>query len=160
MEIRRAEGSDLCEIMRIYRAAKAFMDASGNPTQWTNGYPSEQIVQSDIAREKLYVIREDGEVHAVFYFAIEEEPVYRRIDHGAWRSNAPYGVIHRVASDGTLRGVMKCCVAFCREQIANLRIDTHQNNLPMQRALEREGFLRCGIVYLESGDERIAYQLC
>lgn len=160
MEIRGAQLSDLVEIMRIYRSAKEYMDATGNPTQWKNGYPSEDIVYNDIANKKLYVICDCDEVHAVFYFAIEEEITYRKIFGGAWKSDAPYGVIHRVASDGKIRGVVEKCVTYCKGYINNLRIDTHERNLPMQKALERVGFERCGIIYLENGDERIAYQLC
>ena len=160
MEIMLAEKKDFAEIMRIYRAAKSYMDASGNPTQWEVGYPSEEIVRADIDAQSLYVIREGEDLHAVFYFTVGEEPTYRVIDYGTWVGEAPYGVIHRVASDGMIRGVVAHCVAFCKRQASDLRIDTHEKNLPMQRALERAGFVRRGIVYLENGDERIAYQLC
>lgn len=39
MEIRKAQPADLDRIMEIYRAAKLFMDRTGNPTQWVDGYP-------------------------------------------------------------------------------------------------------------------------
>ena len=160
MEIRHAQNRDFADIIRIYRAAKAYMDATGNETQWQVGYPSEEMVKQDISDGKLYVLADGERISAAFYFSIEEDPTYRRIYDGAWRSDAPYGVIHRVGSDGSTRGVMHSCVAFCRKQIGNLRIDTHENNLTMQRALEREGFARCGVIYLENGESRIAYQLC
>ena len=38
------------------------------------------------------------------------------------------------------------------------QIDTHKDNIPMQRVLLRNGFVYCGIIHLENGDERIAYQ--
>ena len=160
MEIRHAQKQDLADIIRVYRAAKAYMDATGNATQWQEGYPSEEMVEQDISNRKLYVLADEERVSAVFYFSVEDDPTYRRIYDGVWRSDAPYGVIHRVASDGSAKGVMHSCVAFCRERIGNLRIDTHENNLTMQRALEREGFLRCGVIYLENGESRIAYQFC
>ena len=41
----------------------------------------------------------------------------------------------------------------------NIRIDTHRNNRIMQHCIDRYGFTCCGIICLESGDERLAYQL-
>jgi RimJ/RimL family protein N-acetyltransferase len=40
----------------------------------------------------------------------------------------------------------------------NLKIDTHRDNIPMQKVLKRNGFSECGIIYIENGDERIAFQ--
>ena len=44
-----------------------------------------------------------------------------------------------------------------------MRIDTHAENLPMQRALEKAGFTPCGMIYLiggrEDGDPRLAYEI-
>lgn len=45
------------------------------------------------------------------------------------------------------------------EREPNIRIDTHRNNRIMQHCIDRYGFSYCGIIYLESGDERLAYQL-
>ena len=70
----------------------------------------------------------------------------------------PYGVIHRVASDGRMPGVFRRCAAFCRARCANLRIDTHHDNHTMQRLIEGAGFRRCGVIYVEDGSPRIAYQ--
>ena len=39
----------------------------------------------------------------------------------------------------------------------NLRIDTHEDNIPMRSFLLKHGFVECGIIYLENGEERIAY---
>ena len=77
---------------------------------------------------------------------------------GSWLSDAPYGVIHRVASDGRMPGVFHRCAAFCRARCANLRIDTHHDNHTMQRLIEGAGFRRCGVIYVEDGSPRIAYQ--
>lgn len=45
-------------------------------------------------------------------------------------------------------------------QIDSIRIDTHRDNKPMQHLLNKNGFRYCGIIYLEDGDERLAYQRC
>ena len=160
MEIRLAEFADLEAVMRVYRKAKQYMDESGNPTQWDVGYPSEDMVRADILDRQLYVLTDQNTVHAVFFFALGEDETYRKIYEGAWKSDAPYAVIHRVGSDGELRGVMRAIVDFCKKTIQNLRIDTHEDNKTMQHVLEKLGFIRCGIIYLPDGAPRIAYQLC
>ena len=48
--------------------------------------------------------------------------------------------------------------SYCFDIVKSLRIDTHRQNIPMQNSLVKNGFRYCGIIYLESGDERIAYQ--
>ena len=106
----------------------------------------------------MYVVEESGEAHAVFYFFNGADETYSKIDHGNWLNDEPYGVIHRVASDGALHGVMRVCAEFCLRTVKNLKIDTHRDNLPMQRSLEKNGFVYCGIIHLENGDERVAYQ--
>ena len=88
-----------------------------------------------------------------------EEPTYRVITDGRWRSSAPYGTIHRVASDGSVRGIAQACFDFCKQHCDYLRIDTHADNIPMQNAIEKAGFHRCGMVAMEDGSPRIAYDL-
>ena len=38
-----------------------------------------------------------------------------------------------------------------------MRADTHADNVYMQRALEKSGFVRCGRIYTEDGSPRGAY---
>jgi RimJ/RimL family protein N-acetyltransferase len=44
----------------------------------------------------------------------------------------------------------------------SMRIDTHPDNLPMQRALSKAGFVYCGQIILkggaEDGDLRVAFE--
>ena len=157
MNIRQANISELSQIMDIYDNARTFMRASGNPTQWSGGYPGEALIRNDIANGKLYVCEDTDGLAGVFYFAFEDDPTYRVID-GAWLNDKPYAVIHRIAVAKQGRGVVSRCFDFAFLQYKNLKIDTHQDNLPMQKALTKNGFLPCGTVYLENGDSRIAYQ--
>ena len=77
-----------------------------------------------------------------------------------WLRPGPYGTIHRLASNGRAGGVAKACFGWCWERMHNLRADTHADNAVMQRLLEGEGFVRCGIIYTDDGSPRIAYQKC
>ena len=155
--IQKAEISQLSEILNIYARARVFMAENGNPNQWGENYPPDDMIRNDILNGKSYVNLKDGRIAAVFYFAVEEDPTYGHID-GAWLNDRPYGVIHRIAVSSSGRGVAAECFAFALEHCEELRIDTHEDNLPMQRCLAKNGFTRCGIIYLEDGDPRIAYQ--
>lgn len=163
MNIRKATLSDLEEILTIYADARAYMRENGNKAQWTGGHPAESLLKSDIESSLLHVcVEETGEILGVFYFRIGEDPTYKRIYEGHWQNDEPYGVIHRIAvsKESHGKGVASFIYAYCYAIIPNLRIDTHRINLPMQRSLLKNGFLPCGIIYLENGDARIAFQKC
>lgn len=157
MHIRSAEMNDLPRIMKIYEKAKLFMKNSGNPTQWGPEYPNEEIVTKDIEDGNLYVCLNSNDIVGVFAFIIGDEPTYQTIEKGAWHSSMQYGTIHRIASDGSVRGISRFCFDFCGEKCSYLRIDTHRNNKPMLSAIKQYGFQECGIIYVRDGSERIAF---
>ncbi len=158
MTVRKATLGDLDEILKIYERARSFMRENGNPTQWQGGYPYPDVVQHDIQSGILRVIEEDGELYGVFAFITDGDPDYASID-GAWLNDLPYAVLHRVASAGKKSGMLRVAIEYCLGVSNNLKIDTHEDNLPMQNALTRLGFVRCGKVYITRAGERIAYQL-
>lgn len=98
--------TDLPSILEIYQRARQFMADTGNKTQWGNTYPPVSLVTSDLEKNQLYVITTDHIIHGVFVFMAKPEPNYETIEAGAWLSNTPYRAIHRVASDGTQRGII------------------------------------------------------
>ena len=158
MNIRKALPKDVDAIMEIYDSARSFMRASGNPYQWGSGYPSRELIESDIASELAHVIEKNGEITACFFFKIGVDPTYVRIYDGEWIDDGEYGVIHRIAVKYHGRNTVSKIYEYCSTLAKSIRIDTHKDNKPMQRSLEKNGFTRCGIIYLANGDERIAYQ--
>ena len=158
--IEKATPASLDAIMKIYEDARAYMRATGNATQWAGGYPAESLIREDIERGNFYLCMEDGEILGVFYYAEENDPTYDVIYDGAWQNDKPYAVIHRIAvsRDSHGKGVAAFIFDSCFARFPNLKIDTHKDNLPMHRALEKRGFVRCGIIHLANGDERIAFQ--
>lgn len=157
-QIRKARREDLPRIEEIYAYARKFMAETGNPNQWGKTTPPTAQLEVDISRGDLYVLIHEHIIHGVFYFYIGEDPTYGIIEEGRWRSDTPYGTIHRIAGDGS-GGVLASAVSFCKTKINHLRIDTHHDNKVMQRAVAKQGFRRSGIIYLASGDPRIAYDL-
>lgn len=158
MKIRNARMEELAVIDAIYANARAFMRQTGNLEQWSGGYPPVELIRRDIDSGCLYICEENDRILGVFYFSFGEDPTYRRIEGGSWLNDRPYGVMHRVAVAAHGRGVASACYDYCFSICQNLKIDTHRDNLPMQHSLEKNGFVRCGIIHLENGDERIAFQ--
>lgn len=147
------------KIMEVFEAAKGIMRASGNLHQWTDGYPSLEVVALDIEKGGSFVVEDDGEIVAYFAFLPSPEPTYAKIYGGEWIDDTlPYHVIHRIASFPNVHGLFKSIMDFCFERESNIRIDTHKDNHIMQHNIGKHGFRYCGIIYLLSGDERLAYQ--
>ena len=160
MIIRKANFEDLQEILKIYASARRFMSDVGNPNQWGQTNPPRERTEEDIRQKKLYVVEADSDILAVFYYDFADDPTYEIIYNGKWLNDAPYGVIHRIAVSDKARGkgVSGLCFDFAFSDCKNLKIDTHSDNVPMQRALTKHGFTKCGIIHLANGDERIAFQ--
>ena len=155
--IRPATISDLPRILEIYEDARAFMRQNGNPNQWFDTHPAEAILLDDIPRQQLYVCALDGAIVAVFAYIQGTDPTYLEIDGDGWLNDEPYGVIHRIAIAHRGQGLIARVFDWALEQCPNLRIDTHVDNQPMRKALEKYGFQYCGIIHIFNGDERIAF---
>ena len=162
MEIRRSTEQDFDRMMAIYAHARAFMAAHGNPNQWgPTNWPPEELIHRDISTGNSYVCEHEGRVVGTFYFiqGKDIEPTYARIVDGAWADDSPYGVVHRIAADGSVKGVGAYCINWAFDQCGHMRIDTHNDNAVMQRLLEKLGFQRRGTIFVrEDNDPRIAYE--
>ena len=156
--IRYATLDDLSELLAIYASAKEFMHSHGNPTQWVGAYPDEETLREDVRRHQLFVQYDEEGIYACFALIGGEDPTYGVIEDGAWRSHEPYGTIHRIAGNRRKKGVFAECVAFARRHYSHLRVDTHEDNLPMQGAILKSGFRYAGIIRLADGSPRRAYE--
>ena len=52
---RGAVRGDLPQILKIYDHARAAMKGSGNPTQWGDNYPPQEMLEEDIDSNRLFV---------------------------------------------------------------------------------------------------------
>lgn len=166
MLIRKTTKEDIKEIMPIFEEARGTIAALGID-QWQNGYPSEDVILADIAKDQSYLCELDGKVCGTFAMLENGEPTYDKIYDGEWLTGdgGEYIAIHRVAISVSTRGsglsgkIIGYATDFAVEKgRKSLRIDTHRGNVVMRRMLEKNGFLHCGTIYLESGDERVAYE--
>ena len=162
MEIRHTRIDDLPRLQEIYQFARQFMAEHGNPNQWgPTNWPPQALLESDIATGISYVCEHDGRIVGTFAFLCGPniEPTYRTIFDGAWIDDGPYGVIHRMASDGSVKGIGAFCIDWAFKQCGHLRVDTHGDNLVMQNLLVKLGFTHCGTIYVEEDDyPRLAYE--
>lgn len=157
MKIENADLKDIDYIMEIFEIAKKYMIKSGNKTQWTGTYPEKELIEKEIKNKNFYVCIENEVIVGVFSFFIGIDESYLTIEDGNWLNDEEYGTIHRVASNGTTKGVFTECSNFAKSKIGNVRCDTHADNFTMQNALEKNGFKRCGTVYVRNNQKRIAY---
>lgn len=160
--VEKAKSNELNIIKNIYNKASEFLKTN-NVDQWQNGYPSIDVIKNDFENGNLYVLKQDDYILGVMAFIKEEEPTYKKIYNGNWLSNNIYYTIHRISvlkkGQGLSKYFFEYAIDKCIEDgVFSLRIDTHKDNLVMQKALNKMGFEYCGIIYLKDGDKRMAFE--
>ena len=160
MLIRKTVPADLPQILAVYAYAREQMKQNGNPSQWGDDRPSLAVLEEDVRKGQSYVIEEKNQICGVFTFVIGSDPTYQVIEQGRWLNEMPYGNIHRIAVKGSVKHIYIRFMSYCIDRIPNIRIDTHADNLIMQHLLVKNGFQKCGIIYVDDGSPRIAYQRC
>ena len=161
--IRLARIEDLNEIMEIVKDAKAFLKSQG-VDQWQGDYPTSEVFIKDISNNNLYVYEE--EIIKGFIAIIKGIDVtYNKIYEGAWLNDGEYVTIHRIAvkKDARNKNIATSLIDYTehlatKDNIKSIRIDTHKENIPMQNMITKNGFIKCGIIYLLDGNPRLAYE--
>lgn len=164
MKIRKAFPVDAESIMHIFRQAQASLKMQG-VNQWQNGYPNPVIVDRDISAGNSLVCVGNSLVCAAFVLSFDCEDTYDNIFEGQWLSTGQYAVIHRMAIGDAFKGQgIGTAMISKAEQIClsrgtrSIKVDTHRDNIPMHHLLEKNQFQYCGIIYLEDGQERLAFE--
>ena len=156
--IRKSKPSDIPRLMDIFAKARSFMASTGNPGQWADDYPGRELLLKDIGSADSYVVQAGKDVIATFVLRAGDDPTYDVIYDGEWPYSGPYATIHRIASDGSRKGILHIAMKFALGKYDSIRIDTHKDNWVMRNAILREGFRYCGIIRCWNGTERLAYQ--
>lgn len=166
MKVVLATIDDLPFIMEIIKHAQHYL-ATLKIDQWQNGYPNEAVITHDIINKESYlVINENDEIMATAVFSTRAEATYKSID-GNWLTdnNANYGVIHRMAvhnnfrGDGAVKFIFTKFEKFLKDNtIYSMRIDTHRDNIGMQKLLLKMNYKYCGVITLIDGNERLAFE--
>jgi len=164
MNFRKAEIGDIPKIMEIIRSAQNYLKNEGID-QWQNNYPNSDTIKEDIENVNSYLIENEKQIIAAAAIIFEGDPTYNYIEDGAWITEAKYGVVHRAAvaekykGQGIMAEIFKETYIMARKKNArSIRIDTHLENFAMQRAIEKEDFNYCGIIYTRGGSKRLAFE--
>ena len=158
MKIRKSTINDLEDILKIYAIARKYMKETGNPNQWKDDRPRKEDIIADINNGNHYIVYDEDGINGAFSFIIGDDPTYSYIEGGNWLNDDKYGTLHKVASAQTKRDILSFILSYCSNLIDNIRIDTHEDNKIMQHLILKNGFTKCGIIYLLDGEPRIAYQ--
>lgn len=161
MVIRKAEYSDIDELMQIFDGARQIMRKSGNMHQWNNAYPSREVVEQDIKDGNCYILCDGTEILSTMALIPGPDRTYSYIE-GEWPDEEPYYVIHRIATHSPGRNLARVMLDWAFEHIRQhgysvIRIDTHKDNCIMKHLLAKYGFRMCGVIYLDDGAPRDAY---
>ena len=167
MEIRKTTTADEGALEALFCEARATIAQLGID-QWQNGYPSLAVIRNDSALARSYAVTDGEQLIGTFVLIEDGEPTYDTIYGGDWKTgndNNSYLAIHRVAVSVRMRGkgISTAILNYAERRAralgrVSLRIDTHEGNVVMRRMLEKHGFLFCGVIYLENGDPRVAYE--
>ena len=164
MEFRKSTKSDIANIISIIKQAQVYFKEE-RIDQWQNNYPNAETINNDIYRNESYVLLKDNKIVATAAISFDGEKTYDTIYDGQWLSNNEFAVIHRIAVDNSRKGsglsseIIKQVEQLCLDKgINSIKIDTHEENIPMQNLLKKNDFKYCGIIYLEDGNKRIAFE--
>lgn len=159
LEIRKTRKEDIPRLKQIFATARQFMASNGNPDQWAPSYPNDEQLLNDINNGDSFVVISDSrQIVATLVLHAGIDPTYNTIYEGQWLNDAPYATIHRIASNGEVKGIFRLALQFALNRYDNIRIDTHHDNIVMRNAIMQNGFSYCGIIHCWNGDERMAYQ--
>ncbi len=152
MKIRKSTEKDISDIMFVYEKARSFMKLNGNGTQWGDNWPPIEIIKNDIKNKNHYVLTHEEKIVGCFYYTYGiEDDTYKNYNN-IWISDTPYGVIHRLASSGEVKGVGEFIINWVYNDCHHVRIDTHENNIPMRNLLKKLGFTYCGTIDINVKD--------
>lgn len=162
---RQATKEDFDQTMVIINKGKAFLKEQG-VDQWQGNNPNDEIIRDDIEKGYTYVLEKDGKILGTAALCFDGEPGYENMIEGQWLTNGEFLVIHRMAVDYELKGSGLAAKIFSgadelalERGIHSIKIDTHEGNKPMQKAVLKDGYKYCGKIFYDNGDgERLAYE--
>lgn len=162
--IRKTTYEDIPSVLHIIEEAKEYFRNNGI-NQWQGPYPLIEDIQEDIDQGFSYVYEEEGKVIGTCCIKLEEDPDYKVMVEGNWLNDEIYGVIHRIAilPERKGQGIAQQFFQYAQDYALdngfyNLRIDTHNDNKSMKKAISKFGFIYTGIVRMQDQSLRNAYQ--
>ena len=163
LRFRKGSDVDLDCVMELVADAQNWFRRQ-DIDQWQDGYPTQNIILSDILSGENYMVEYNGSVVATFVASFAGEPTYAEVKGKGWLNENRYAVVHRiaVADECRRKGVAKEILHYVEELslaqgIFDIRIDTHRDNVAMRSLVKKMGYTHCGRITLTSGAFREAY---
>ena len=156
---RGAVRGDLPQILQIYAHAREAMAASGNPTQWGDNFPPQELLEEDIDSNRLFVYVLNGQLLGVFAFILGGGP-HLSGDRGRCMAERCPALWHH-PSAGLLR--QEQGGGFSGHRVVSGALPEPAGGHPCRQpdhaaSAGKNGFTRCGIIHVADGTPRIAYQ--
>lgn len=132
LKIEQGQIHDLTAIIDIYKAGKLELERNGIH-QWIDTYPTTAIIEDDIKKGFLYVLKNGDQVIGAINLSEEQEKQYQTVDWQFDHSNVL--VIHRLVIDPTFQkqGYGKKLMDFAEQfafenNYASIRLDAYSQN--------------------------------
>lgn len=162
MKLRKAEIEDLELILEMYEdGSKSLAKANINQWQGKDKPGKDELLK---VLDEIYVLDDNEAVSTARI--IEYDNQYDKIYNGNWINNSNnYYAIHRVATlaSKTRKGYARKMLLEIEElakknKKKSIKIDTHCENTKMQNFLKSLDYEKCGIIILNNGDKRDAFE--
>ena len=156
MTYRRAEQSDMDDILLIVRQARNYLRRH-RVDQWQGDYPDAAAFTESIDAGECYAVMYGERLAGVFCVSDKPESDYDSLTDGKWHGEGRYMTLHRAAVAAQFRGtgLSAHLMGFVQELaqaagIKSIRSDTHRKNKAMQKLLRSSGFTYRGNVSVSS----------
>lgn len=139
-----AKHSDISEILDIYHSL------IGTPgCTWDIDYPNREIVESDIDRESLYILKNYDKIIAVAAAGINDE-----LDHLQWSIKRPcdlarIGVLPMMQNQGIGTIMLQKVIQAVKEkEFDGIRILVSKSNPAALALYNKNNFIKCGETFM------------
>lgn len=163
MKLIETREKHIIKVLSIYEDGRLILKEKG-VNQWQDEGPSLETLLRDMENKFSYVLEDEEEIVGTTAVTEGVDKTYLEID-GAWLNGEDYVTVHRFAVSRNSRGkgygkkMFEEIEELAKSKgIKNIRVDTHKDNESMKGLLESLGYKYCGIIRLENGDLRNAYQ--
>lgn len=126
--------------------------------QWQDDYPTSSHITADILANNSYILSVDEKIIATVALVSTGETIYNQLQNGLWQSGEPYLTIHRLSIARHANGqgygsqILQLIEQIAQQKELNtIRLDTYEENIPMKKLAEKNGYHFVGtITYSET----------
>lgn len=151
LKIEKGNLLNIDEIFQLYQNAKEELDKNGI-FQWTDNYPTLTIIENDLKKDCLFVLKNNEKIIGAICINEEQEPEYKKIN---WKFNqTKILVIHRLViapqyqSNGFAKKLMDFAENHAKENYyTSIKLDVYSKNESAVRFYEKRKYCICGEIY-------------